>query len=161
MNLEAPEQVIGVHVGNPMLALRPEFAPLGNAVAYVLLHRMLELALLTDGLTRADCCGAAGAELNDCIFMGQVSDPIAAAETIKRELAQVCLLKHCQIGILEGNAWRCIYPSPQLRMEWLMDTERLEHASAQYILAQSNQLNAIREAVRRLALKSGQPGEKR
>lgn len=161
MNLEAPEQVIGVHVGNPMLALRPEFAPPGNAVAYVLLHRMLELALLTDGLTRADCCGAAGAELNDCIFMGQVSDPIAAAETIKRELATVLLLPHCQIGILEGSIWRCIYPSPGIRMEWLMDTERLEHATAQLFQAQSDQLSAIGEAVRRLVLKQGREGDKK
>jgi hypothetical protein len=161
MNLDAPDQVIGLHVGNPMLALRPEFAPKGNSVAYVLLHRMLELALLRDGLTRDGCCGGCGAELNDCIFMGAVTDPVAAAETIKLELSCLSLLPHCQIGISEGPGWRCVYPSPEVRMEWLMDTERLEHASAQYILAQSNQLNAIREAVRRLALKSGQPGEKR
>lgn len=63
MNFEAPDSVIGIHVGNPMLALRSEFAPPGNAVACLLLHRMLELALLRDGLTREDCCGAAGAQL--------------------------------------------------------------------------------------------------
>lgn len=160
MNLEAPEQVVGVHVGNPMLALRPEFAPPGNAVAYLLLHRMLELALIRDGFTREDgCCGAAGAQLNDCIFMGRVTDPIAAAETIKRELALVCLLRHCQIGILEGNAWHCIYPSPQLRMEWLMDTERLEHATAEFFRAQSNHLNALREAVRQLTLNRERQGD--
>ena len=161
MNPEAPSVTIGVHVGNPMLALRPEFAPPGNAVACVLLHRMLEQALLRDGLTREDCCGLAGAELNDCIFMGLVTDPTAAAETIKRELTSVCILRHCQIGISEGHAWHCIYPSPEVRMEWLMDTERLEHASAQWILAQSSHLNAVREAVRQLGLKPGQEGDKK
>ena len=159
MNLEAPEQVIGVHVGNPMLAFRQDFAPPGNAVAYLLLHRMLELALLRDGLTREDCCGAAGAELNDCIFMGLVTDPVAAGESIKRELATVLVLPHCQIGILAGSIWRCIYPSPEIRMGWLMDTERLEHAAAEFLRAQSNHLNLLREAVRQLTLNRERQGD--
>ena len=158
MNPEAPDHILGVHFGNPMLALRPEFAPPGNYVASFLLHRMLELALLRDGFTREDCCGACGPELNDCIFMGLVTDPVAAAETIKRELATVSLLPHCQIGILEGETWHCIYPSPYARMKWLMDTERLEHGTAQMFRAQSERLNALSEAVRQLILKQGDQG---
>jgi hypothetical protein len=161
MNAELPHEVIGVRIGNPLLSLRSEFAPAGNAIGCFVLHRMLELALLSDGFTREGCCGVAGGELNDCIFMGQVTDPVAAVETIKRELNQVNLLKHCQIGILEGPVWRCIYPSPGVRMEWLMDTERLEHALAQLLRAEADHLDAIREAVRRLMLEQGREGDGR
>ena len=155
MNAESPDNVIGVHVGNPPLLWRREFSPAHNNVAYLLLHRTLELALLRDGLTREDCCGACGAELNDCIFMAAVTDPVAAAETIKRELAPLSLLLHCQIGIPEGAGWRCIYPSSDVRMDWLMDTERLEHASAILLHHQSEQINALWAA-----LKPGQQGVK-
>ena len=161
MNAEAPDNFVGVHVGNPMLALMPEFAPPGNNVAYLLLHRTLEMALLRDGLTREDCCGGCGGELNDCIFVAAVTDPIAAAETIKRELARLALLPHCQIGVPEGAGWRCICPWPDVRMNWLMDRERLEHALAQFLQRQSDQFSVIRAAAERLARKPGQQGAKK
>ena len=160
MNSEAPDDIVGVHVGNPMLALRPEFAPPGNNVAYMLLHRMLELALLRDGLTREDCCGACGAEFNDCIFVAAVTNAIAAADTIKRELAPLTILPHCQIGVLEDAGWQCLYPSPNVRLKWLMDKERLEFAGANYRLAQDAQLKAIREAVKLIQQGDGQQGDK-
>jgi hypothetical protein len=160
MNLDAPDQVIGVHIGNPMLALRPEFAPPGNNVAFMLLHRMLELALLRDGLTREDCCGGCGAEFNDCVFMAAVTDVIAAADTIKRELATLSILPHCQIGVLEDAGWQCLYPSPDVRLKWLMDDERLEFAGVKFLLAVDAQQKAIREAMKLIQQEDGRQGDK-
>jgi hypothetical protein len=160
MNPDAPDQVIGVHVGNPMLALRPEFAPPGNNVAFMLLHRLLELALLRDGLTREDCCGGCGAEFNDCVFKAAVTDAIAAADTIKRELAPLSILPHCQIGVLETAGWQCLYPSPDVRLNWLMDTERLVFAGVRFSLATDAQLKAVREAVKLIQQEDGRQWDK-
>ena len=161
MNPEAPGNIVGVHVGNPLMASQPHLCPPGNAVAVPLFYRVMELALLRDGLTREDCRGGWGAEFNDCVFVAAVTDPIAAAETIKRELARLALLPHCQIGVPEGAGWRCICPSPDVRMNWLMDRERLEHALAQFLQRQSDQFSVIRAAAERLARKPGQQGAKK
>jgi hypothetical protein len=160
MNTVSPDQVIGVHIGNPLLQLRPEFAPADNSVGFVLLHRMLELALLAGELTGNDCCGASGAYLNDCIFIARVTDPTAAGETIKNELGRVGLLSHSQIGVLEGASWRCLYPSANVRLGWLMDEERLEFAAVKFSQAQDDQLKLIREAFAQMQRENGQQGDK-
>jgi len=158
MNPQAPEHIIGVHMGDPMLHVMPVFAPAGNNVGFVLLHRYLELALLAEDLTREECCGGSGAELNDCIFLALVTDPNAAADTLKRALGRVGLLPYAQIGVSEGDNWRCIYPSSACRMGWLMNTERLEHASEQFLRALNNEFNSNCETVRRLLRSLGQQG---
>ena len=159
MNEEAPDSIVGVHVGDPLLELWIEFAPFGNHIAFLLLHRMLELALLSEVLTREDCCGATGGALNDCTFIALVSDPVAAVETIKRELGRIGLLPHSQIGISEGPGWRCVYPGSNIRMGYQMDSERLEHASEQSLRAQGQQVDAILATWNRLMLKRGQQGD--
>jgi hypothetical protein len=161
MHAESPEKLVGVHVGNGLLALRPEFAPPGNYVAYGLLRRVLELALLGAGLTREDSCRACGGELNDCIFGAPVTDAIKAVETIKRELAAQSLLSHSQIGIWEASGWRCVYPSSGVRMQWLMDTERLEHASAQSLHLLDKRMAFFAEVWRQLASPELQKGQKK
>ena len=126
----------------------------------MLLHRMLELALLRDGLTREDCCGARGAEFNDCVFVAAVTDSIAAADTIKRELAPLSILPHCQIGVSEDAGWQCLYPFPDVRLNWLMNDERLEFAGVKFRLAQDDQLKAIREAVKLIQQEDGRQDSK-
>jgi len=55
-----------------------------------------------------------------------------AIQTIKAELECVALLSVCQIGVRDDTSWRCVYPSAEDKMEWLMDLERQELYSSQF-----------------------------
>jgi hypothetical protein len=157
---EIPDQIVGVHIGNPLLTLRPEFSPAANFIGMVLLWRLLELALLGARLARENSCVSAGGELNDCIFLAAVTDRHAAAETIERALKSVTLLDHSQIGFLRAEGWQCIYPSSDLRLSWLMDTERLDFAAEKFLQAQAEQLNLVRRAFELLNRDKDQGGSK-
>jgi hypothetical protein len=116
--------LIGIHVGDPSTELMPGIRPPNNYTGTLLLSRLLKLALGSAGLIQGEeCCGASG-ELNDCIVMVQVTDEDAAIELIKSELDKVRLLSSCQIGVRRDREWVCIYPSPNVRMAWLLDDER-------------------------------------
>jgi hypothetical protein len=160
MKIEDLDQVVGVHVGNPLLQLRPEFSPRGNVVGVLLLWRMLELALLDDGLTREDCCVYQGADFNDCTFLAAVTDCVAAVERVKRELELVVVLLHCQIGVMESTGWRCVYPSPEIRLTWLMDAERLDLATEKFLQAQSQQFDLVRKVLHEIQRNKGEQGGK-
>jgi hypothetical protein len=82
--------------------------------------------------------------LNDCIIAITVHDPERAIQTIKAELESVALLSVCQIGIRDNVGWRCVYPSPEVKMEWLMDLERQELYSSQFRQAADNVLRKAR-----------------
>ena len=133
LNAETPSQWIGVHVGNSvMMPFFTDHLPQGNWIGASLLSRVLELALQAEGLTQSAGAVTAG-DLNDCVLQIPVSDTEAAAEIIIRELKNLLLLQVSQIGVQTGSGWRCIYPSPSVRMDFLMDTERHSCASADLI----------------------------
>ena len=72
--------------------------------------------------------------LNDCAILIPVRDPERAIQTIKTELKCAALLEVCQIGIISDAAgWRCVYPSSEVKMEWLLDSERQELYTSQFI----------------------------
>jgi hypothetical protein len=159
VNIDAPEQTVGIHVGSPLLQFMPRFAPDGNYIGLLLLYRLLDLALWADGLIEKGCCTVGGGNLNDSVFLVQVTDAVAAIQTIKRELGAVVLLNHCQIGVFEVAGWRCVFPSSQVRLNWLFDPERLEFAQSQ----QLNLLNEVLkqfEVLKQLARDEGEEGEK-
>jgi hypothetical protein len=155
MNAEPPEQVIGVHLGHPLTQILPDFFPAGNYAGAVLLCRVLELALLRDGLMQEGSCGILAAELNDCIFLALVSNATAAADTIMPELKAAGLLPFCQIGILEETSWRCVHPSSEVRLNWLMDGERIELAKQ----IQADRLNLLLNIMKLLPPEKGEQGK--
>lgn len=158
MNPGELKQVVGVHVGNPLLKLRPEFAPDGNAAGGFLLWRLLELALLAEGLAAENSCGFCGGQLNDCVVWALTSNAQAAAETFKRELKPLCLLEYCQIGVWDGESWHCVYPSSGVRLNWLMDNERLEYDLQKFRKASEEQFAIVRRAAEEL-LRERQEGK--
>jgi hypothetical protein len=143
-----------------MLRILPELTPPGNAVGLLLLIRALESALVIEGLTCQHACAGIGPWLEDSVFFAPVSDAAKSVEVIKAELAAVCLLIFCQIGILEEGCWRCVYPSPEVRLEWLLDTDRLDHASTQYCQALSRRADTLLKWLKPLLLKRRQEGDK-
>jgi hypothetical protein len=160
MNREDLDQAIGVHVGNPLMHLALEF-PAGNYVGLRLLNRSLELALQANGLTGEDCCAADGVELNDLVWIARVADALAAAEIVKRELGALYLLRLSQIGVLGRDGWRCVYPSKEVRLNWLLDGERLELTDEKFRQAQRKQIAIWEEIQRRLQQRDeGKEGEK-
>jgi hypothetical protein len=160
MSPESAENIVGVHVGDATRLVLPEFLLPGNRLAALLLWRVLALALIKEGLTRQDSYGGAGPELGDCVFMAAVSDPAQAVDIIKAELAAHCLLAYSQIGVVEDGRWQCVHPSPEVRMAWLMDTERLEYATNQFCQAVSNWSDTVLELLRPFLPKQRQEGDK-
>jgi len=129
---------VGVHVGVGGLSAAVVGCPAGNEIGSLLLWRVLESALARDGI---ETCGPGGriGPLNDCVILIPVRDPEQAIQTIKTELKRVALLAICQIGIISDAAgWRCVYPSCEVKMEWLLDSERQELYSSQFIEAADN-----------------------
>ena len=104
--------------------------PDGNWIGSILLLRVLELACLRDGIDLLMSVSVNGA-LNDCVILFGVDAREAAIETIKAELEGVALLKIYQIAVTDGDGWRCVYPSPEVKMEWLLDLERQELFSSE------------------------------
>lgn len=160
MKIEDLDQVIGVHVGNPICRLAPKVFPPDNHVGVHLLGRTLVLALQADGLTGEDCGGAMGGQLNDCMFLAAVTDRVAATETIKRELASSGLLQVIQIGFLEEDGWHCIYPSSEIRLNWLLDSDRLQFAADKVIQGIGDQFNRACDALKRIQEGKDQRGDK-
>ena len=119
---------IAVHFGNKTVGLMPEYFPAGNWIGTHLLHELLSLALSQDGLMAGDTSCATG-ELNDCIFRATVNDVSKSVETIKRTVQ----LLPFQVAVIEGSGPRCVYPSGDLRMAWLIDHDRHMVTSSQMI----------------------------
>lgn len=104
------------------------------------------MALLRDGIENLLLPGYRG-PLTDCVLTFAVDDREMAIKTIKAELEGVALLPFCQIGISDGDACKCIHPSPGIKMTWLLDVERQEHLSKKLDQAIEDLLrNAIGEA---------------
>jgi hypothetical protein len=83
--------------------------------------------------------------LNDCVIVITVHDPEQAIQTIKAELERVALLAVCQIGISDDGDWRCVYPSSEVKMDWLLDPERQELYSSQFRESADNFLRKAAE----------------
>ena len=122
---------VGVHVGVGGLSAAVVGCPAGNEIGSLLLWRVLESALARDGI---ETCGPGGrlGPLNDCVILIPARDPEQAIQTIKTELHRVALLAVCQIGINDDGDWRCVYPSSEVKMDWLLDPERQELYSNQF-----------------------------
>ena len=146
--------IIAVHFGQPCLRLAPDSFPPSNWVGALLFHRLLAAALSHAGLLDEGHSGATG-ELNDCVFMATVSDQDAAVHVIRGELGQAAVLSLCQIAVAEPDGWRCVYPSSEVRMEWLLDTERHELAEHKWHTLVERQIEALQEITRRLLAGGG------
>ncbi len=108
-----------------------EFFPAKNISGVFAFRRLVELALTNAGLL-CDLQVAAMGELNDAVLVAIVNDGHAAAAVIKRELKGLCFLPFTQIGLrMPNKTWVCLHPSPDVRMDWLMDSERGEHSHEQ------------------------------
>src|ERR1035437_4781151 len=131
MNADFAKHFVAVHVGVGGLSTAGIGCPAGNEAGSLLLFRVLESALERDGIKT---CGPGGrlGPLNDCVILIPVRDPEQAVQTIKTELNRVALLAVCQIGITDDGDWRCVYPSSEVKMDWLLDPERQELYSSQF-----------------------------
>jgi hypothetical protein len=105
---------------------------------------VVELALASEGLIKEGKCAGIG-ELNDSVFNFIVTNRMAAAERVMRELERLCLLPYCQIAILEVSGWRCIHPSAALRMNWLLDYERHQAATKKLMDGLALQQQRVKE----------------
>jgi hypothetical protein len=125
MSADIAEFIIAVHIGipgeEPAKVLRPD----NNWIGSLLLLRLLDVALQRDENQTLQPPGASGF-LNDCILTFSAIDREEAVKTIMAELEWLKLLPSCQIGVLDGGCLRCVHPSPEVKMEWLLDTERHE-----------------------------------
>jgi hypothetical protein len=128
--MSVSETIIAVHFGDAFTAMTPEIFPARNRAGALLLSGFLKLAL-SDCLSEGEPFGITG-ELNDCVFMASVGDEAAAVEIIKNVLQPIGLLNQCQIGVHRPEGWHCVYPSSEVRMAWLLDTERHDHGFAQF-----------------------------
>jgi hypothetical protein len=131
MNADSAKHLVAVHVGVGGLSAAGVGYPAGNEIGSLLLFRVLEAALARDGIERYGPGGRLG-PLNDCIIVITVHDPEQAIQTIKTELERVPLRPVCQIGISDDAGWRCVYPSSEVKMDWLLDPERQELYSSQF-----------------------------
>jgi hypothetical protein len=61
---------------------------------------------------------------------------------------------------MENSGWRCVYPCPEIRLNWLMDAERLDLATEKYRQAQLEQFNIVREALKQIQRDKGEQGGK-
>jgi hypothetical protein len=138
MNTDISKHAIAVHVGNPTMIAAGMVFPADNWIGAGLLSKLLQLALLRDGI-QILLPGFRG-PLNDCVLTFAVDDREAAIETIKAELAGVRLLSFCQIAVSDGAGWKCIHPSPGVKIEWLLHPERQELFSSQLDQAIENHL---------------------
>jgi hypothetical protein len=137
--------MIGVHVGHPLLGICPELGAGRNAFGWILLKRLLELALVNEELILPDSCAAMGGDLQDCVILALVTDETAAVQVLKRELDRVCLLPFCQIGLrIDAATWECLYPSRALRVSYLFDLERQEAALQDVARAHDGRLQLLR-----------------
>jgi hypothetical protein len=153
MNID--NQIVGIHFGAPTLPVVSEIYPRDNWIGAALLRRLLELTLLRAELIGEDMESCAG-PLNDCVLFFHVLEQTAAVEAIKAELIRLRMLPYCQIAIPDGANWRCVHPSHNTRMEWLLDIERHEAYAEQ-----REQLSAERRAlIDSLLRKIHEAGEK-
>jgi hypothetical protein len=149
MNADSAKHIVAVHVGEGDMAAVKIIYPDGNWIGSIILRRVLELACLRDGIDLLMSVSGSGA-LNDCIILFVVDDRETTIQTIKAEMERVALSKICQIAVTDGDGWRCVYPSPEVKMEWLLDSERQELYSSQ-----------LDQAVEKLLRKpDGQGGDK-
>jgi hypothetical protein len=130
MNIDTAKHIVAFHVGEPSMKEVGIVYPANNWSGSRLLWRMLQLAFLRDGIECLRPAGFSG-PLNDSCHIFFVGDRESAIQTIKAELEVVKLLPFCQIGVLDGDDWRCVYPSPEVKLEWLLDSERQELYSSQ------------------------------
>jgi hypothetical protein len=159
MNTGSSDQMVGVYIGAPILRQLGEFAAPAGAFEFLLFYRVLELALLKEGLMCEGQSGGCGPYLTDCIFEALVTDPIRAIETIKTELAGFSLLDFSKIGVFGEAGWRCVYPSPNVRMTWLMDMERRDLALDQYQKDLAGRVHTVVEWLKGVNPEPGQKGE--
>lgn len=138
--------VIGVHIGaaNKLLI---EILPPDNFIAIILIRRLLANALQNAGLLDSKVVGTG--RMDDLVILVGVTDGPAAVEIIKAELAATMLLGFAKIGIGSEGRWRCVHPSPTVRMDWLLDTERHELHDAQRIQAMFDRIQQMAEFIRR------------
>ena len=154
MNID--DQIIGIHFGDRTLSAAAETYPRDNWIGAMLLRRLLELTLLRAELISEAMESCAG-PLNDCMMFFCVRDQAAAIEAIKEELIRLRMLPHSQIAILDGASWRCIHPSGNTRMEWLMDIERYE-AYAEQREQLSAEKRALFDSLLRKIREAGEEG---
>ena len=138
MNADIAKLLVAVHVGNPTMVAAGMVFPTDNWIGAGLLSKLLQLALLRDGI-QILLPGFRG-PLNDCVLTFAVDDREAAIKTIKAELEGVRLLPFCQIAVSDGASWKCIHPSPDTKIEWLLHPERQELFSSQLDQAIENHL---------------------
>jgi hypothetical protein len=132
MNIDdIAEHIVSVHVGGPAMNVARALYPADNWIGSILLICLVENAILRDGVELLIGVGSFG-PLNDCVVTVVARDREAAVATLKALLDRATLLPFCRIAISDGARWECIYPSADVRMEWLLDTERQELFSAQY-----------------------------
>ena len=139
MNADFAKHLVAVHVGNPYLVAAGMVFPADNWIGAGLLSKLLQLALHRDGIENLLPPGLRGT-LNDCVLTFVVNDCEAAIKTIKAELEGVRLLSFCQIAVPDGASWKCIHPSPDTKIEWLLHPERQELFSSQLDQAIQNHL---------------------
>ena len=142
MNADIEKHLVAVHVGVGAAAWVG--CPAGNEIGSLLLWKVLDLALERDGVERYGPGGRIG-PLNDCAIGIMVHDPEQAIQTIKAELERVALLAVCQIGVSDDAGWRCVYPSSEVKMGWLLDPERQELYSSQFRESADNFLRKAAE----------------
>jgi len=98
--------------------------PSGNRIAALLLYRLLLLALERDGLIQSHGDTGITGDLNDAVFSAIVLDMARAVDACRAELDRVGLLEMSQIAVRADGEWRCVHPSPETPVLWLMDTDR-------------------------------------
>jgi len=117
-----------VHIGNLKMAAIPEVFPNGNVIGAMLVGRLIQSTLSQHGLMYGETL--AGGTLGDCIVLVPMplADQAAAVGIVMEALKDAALLNYSQIAILdEAGKWRCVFPSADVKMDYLMDMERQEH----------------------------------
>lgn len=126
----AAEQYIAVHVGRSDMQV-----PLirANWMGSLLLGQLLHNALVQAYVSEQESPTWTG-PLDDFIMKIEVSDADAAVQIVRTELEKAVLLNVSQIAVWDSDCeqWSCVYPRPDVRMNWLLDSDRLELAFSQY-----------------------------
>jgi len=134
--------MLGVHVGCAQLERVKDFFPNDHPISMFMLCRILELALPVDKTDRPGI--ACEGTFFDGIVLALLRDPVAAVERTRSELETVAIDGICQIGILTASGWICVHPGPWVRMRYLMDTERFELFTEQFLERARARMRSLR-----------------
>lgn len=123
-------QMIAGHIGESWLKELPDYYPPDNFIGGRIVHAVLaaefERSGLLDPALPAKKEFSATGPLNDLVFMGRVTDALAAVDLAKDVLQRIKLLHISVIAFAAGDEWKSVFPKPGIPMDWLIDTERAE-----------------------------------